>query len=132
MNTVCPCCGGQVETALPVVDLNTNTAAWRNSVIKLSGQKAEILHTLLEKYPSAVGQDAMTAALWGVHEPKTAYNLLSVLISKLREDLKPWGFSVDTTYGKGWRIDRVENITTKTLGRPQRWHAGKKPQRVIL
>lgn len=115
MKTPCPCCGAETDTALPLVDLNSNTVAWRGRTIRVPGRVAEIVHVLVEIHPRFADADFLRARIWGPNNEVTIKNL-SVALSKTRAAMKPLGFSIDTVMSRGWRIEPLASVTHKSIG----------------
>lgn len=118
MKTPCPCCGSEIVSDLPVVDLNSNTFAWGGQTVKLSKTPAEIAHVLIKKSPQFVPREVLISSVWGMGEPETAQGSLSVHMTKLRRAIEPLGFSIDVIYNSGWRIAHRENVEHKGIGLP--------------
>lgn len=91
----CPCCGHEITSLAPVVDLDANVVAFRGALRKLCPQEAEILHVLKESYPNSVAREDLIFALWGyrdhVANPEA---ILRVLIANLRRRTIGMGFHV--------------------------------------
>lgn len=97
--SICPACHRELDPAGGiVVSLDTNTVAFRGSVVRLAPRQAEVLFVIWQAMPSAARKEAIIAKVWSIDEPEgDTENNLHVHISKLRRRILPIGLKILTT-----------------------------------
>lgn len=112
----CPCCGGEVDTDLPIVSLDTNTVAYRGQWIRSQPRIIELLHILRESYPRPVHRDAIRTGLWGYGEPpKSVENCISVFVTQARAAVQLLGLGIENIHTGRYLL------TIDRMARTGRW-----------
>lgn len=101
----CPCCGGVLDDAQPVVDLNTNTVLFADKTVRVQPQEAELLQILIDSFPGTISRDRIIQRMWGLGEPHSAANILSVRVTMLRRKIAPLGLAIRTFYNTGLKLE---------------------------
>ena len=70
--------------------------------MKLSHKEALILKSLKEAKSESVKREELIGLLWG--EVKVGARTLDSHISRLRKRIKPYGFSIESSYGSGYKV----------------------------
>lgn len=100
----CPCCGSRVEVETPLIDMNTNTVAFRGGVIHSTSQVIDLLHILEHRYPATVSDDDLIRGMHGHSEPDAALSVLRTVIHKARKIGRFIGFDIQMHYARGYRM----------------------------
>jgi DNA-binding response OmpR family regulator len=103
----CPCCGQALPSELanrPLVDLNSNTVAYRGAGAKVTCQQAEMLWVLASAFRRVVGYEFLYGRLWGMGEPNHARTVIHVQVRKLRQPLRQLGLAIENVHGRGYRL----------------------------
>ncbi len=92
-----------------MLDVETYRVIWRSKDITLPETEGKILRLLMERYPSVVGKQEITAAIWGGGE-YVDENILQVNMTRLRKNLDEIGLKsiVKTERGKGYCLEVKE------------------------
>lgn len=87
MSISCPVCGGHLAQVPVEVLLD----------IRLPNQNRFVLQELIRLYPRSVSKDRLLDALYGhVRTPAAEGNGLNVILSRLRKELQPYGWTVSS------------------------------------
>lgn len=103
MTTHCPCCGSSVERPV-IVSLDTNTISSPLGSVHVKPKTAEMLDTLVKKFPGSVRNDALGVAMWGNGYWDIDRNTLGVHVSIGRKILRPLGLEIVNCWNVGYRL----------------------------
>ncbi|MGV2188791.1 helix-turn-helix domain-containing protein [Agrobacterium vitis] len=105
--TVCPCC----SAALPAddvvrVDLDGGFIVANAAVARLTETEFNLFLTLWGAKPRIVSKEQLMAkAYWlRTDEEEPEIKIIDVLVCKIRKKLTPLGVTIDTIWGRGYRI----------------------------
>lgn len=87
-----------------MVDLNTNTVAFRNDARRMTPQAVELLEILKEKYPETVSMERIIARLVGPRDLKNAPGLIRKIVGRAREQSAGMGLEVHNVHSLGYRL----------------------------
>ncbi len=106
----CPCCGGVLPMCeKPHVYLDANTLIYQNRAVRLTPHQAELTEILLRRMPGVVSYDTLLLGLYGAGDgPVDELSTLKVTVCKLRPLLKAAGLSIETHWGRGFSLARME------------------------
>jgi two-component system, OmpR family, manganese sensing response regulator len=92
------------------LDIDNQLAYIRDRSIELSEKETQLLSYLMQHAGQVVTHDRIQAHLWGQTNPPSS-NVLAALVRLLRRKLEVPGSSesIQTVYGKGYRLGRGEN-----------------------
>lgn len=118
--SVCPKCQTISHSGLSV---GAASVTWRDEEVRLTGQEAIILRTIIARRFASVGQ-LIDALYWDDPEggPLAPENVVSVLIVHLRRKLRRAGlpFEIRTEWGRGFTLVPAEPLlSAETLEKQQ-------------
>lgn len=86
MTTICPYCGNPIITRAPIEALEA---------APLAAVPRTIVRTLARSYPRPVPVDRLIGAVYsGAHEPEWARSAISVQLSRIRDKIALYGWTV--------------------------------------
>lgn len=105
-NNCCPTCGSQIAPLQLFVCLQSNVATRLGQTVRLSGQQAVMLHTLLKRQPRVTTNEYFASALWGIgpDAPENETRHIGVQMHRLRRALAPLRVRIENEYGAGYRL----------------------------
>jgi DNA-binding response OmpR family regulator len=103
VETKCPCCGTSIKSRVPLVDLQTNTAAFGNAVIQLSGREAELLTVLIDALPGAATYNDMASKVW---HNQISMATIRHYLRTLQSKIPVVGFHLQNVHSVGMRLVR--------------------------
>jgi DNA-binding response OmpR family regulator len=84
---------------------------------KLRRQEVTLLGALIASGDAVLTRAAMMSALYGSDDWATP-KILDVIMCKMRSKLKPHGITVETVWGRGYRLSRQARERIAELGAP--------------
>lgn len=104
---VCPTCGQDVPGERVLVTLDSNTITYKDKSVRVSSKPADVASVLAAAMPRAVGYEHIIKGVYGhIDQPDTVMKCIQVWICRggLRRDLKSLGLSIETVYGRSYRM----------------------------
>lgn len=109
MTDLCPTCrkplGEQVRV---LVDLESNIAILDGQALFLSPKQAEILECLASAMPLKVHKEELFRNLYQLEQEDPDQKIVDVFICHLRKALQTTGYRIETLWGTGYRLVRIE------------------------
>ena len=98
----CPCCGSEVDRPF-LVDINSNTVARGDRIVRVTASQAILIDALWRAYPAAVVIDDLRWALYGgrAREPGNPRATIKVMLSHCRYQLTSVGIGIKGSFGQG-------------------------------
>lgn len=118
----CPCCGSDVTSSAPLVDLNYNTIAFPDGrVVQVHRTKiAELAFILSKKVGQLVRLPELYNGLWGITETSRADHVLPTYIARLRQVLKDSGWEIINIRQQGYMLLQASE-RQRRFGRAKIW-----------
>lgn len=105
----CPCCHQPFRPkAFPTLDLNTNTFINASGSIRLGPRQAEVLHVIIEAFPSTINRWDIINRVWP-STPKDPTNLLWNTIALIRRAINPLGWDIKNEHSLGYRLQEMKH-----------------------
>lgn len=101
----CPTCGQALPDIGLKVDLGNNLFVHRGHALAVTPMMAEILHVLVERFPSPIAKEDLCRKIWGLHNADfDESRALRTSVSNIRRILAPAGVAVKHVSGSGYCI----------------------------
>jgi len=104
MTENCPCCGRPLPDSDDIVVDPSGIVVRRGRYATLTVHEFEILEALRASSPRIISKEALLFALYQLRQEEPELKIIDVFICKLRKKLKPLGISIDTVWGRGYRM----------------------------
>ena len=88
-------------------DVEANIIVGRGHVAMLTPTQMELAIVLRDRFPRAVSKGDLLEALYLHDSDQPGYNILSVMVCRIRAETKGTGFGIDTVWGRGWRMTPI-------------------------
>lgn len=100
---ICPCC--HQETPLRGIMFASGTVSRAGQSVHLTPHEAAIFGAILERAPEYVSTSKIINTLYGAHDgPENENNVLAVLAARMRKKLGALGLTIQSRYGRGYRL----------------------------
>lgn len=101
---ICPCCNQPTPTKGVMLSGGTVTRAGQS--VKLTPHEAAIFGAVLKRAPEYVSTDRIISQMYGAHDgPENENNVLAVLVSRMRHKISVLGLTIQSRYGRGYRLE---------------------------
>lgn len=105
MTDPCPLCGGELPAdGRVVVNLDSNTLRIGEQLLALTAREAEIMTVLIEAMPGTPAREQMMSRVYGPGGRFTDWNIIRVLVMRLRKKLKPLPLRIEMVPRRGYRL----------------------------
>lgn len=109
---ICPTCKQLWSgVSCPRVSLDDNTFIANGSVVALTATEAELLYLLVTRAPNVLRLDTIISSLWPRDEPNDPEGEVRVLVHKIRNKIASTHWSIDTVWGRGYRLMPIAEAT---------------------
>jgi DNA-binding response OmpR family regulator len=102
----CPCCGQPMPLRDIAVDLNSNRLMVGDKQVRLKTRLAEVLSVLIDGWPETVTRERISIRVWGLYLTPSE-KTIETHIWSARKILRPFGWTVKSQYGVGYRLARL-------------------------
>lgn len=103
----CPCCSREItDDAGVLIDIDGGFIVANGEVARLPETEFNLFNFLWNAKPRLVSREQlMSDAYWLRHDvDEPDIKIIDVFICKIRKKLEPLGVSIDTVWGRGYRI----------------------------
>ena len=108
----CPQCWHARERKQPNFDITNGVISLGRRRILSPQRVVEFGHVLFKRAPNIVPRDYIVSSVFGIIEPNNASNLLSIYATQLRKLIRPLGFDIKASNGRGYVVMLFEPCKT--------------------